>query len=126
MTVPDFVIDDAGFGRLRPLILGYFRVWAADPPDTRALLAAEIHSYAEREGLTLGHVFTDLYDPSHDHPERSAFCALMDALRRQEVRAVAIPSPEHLSRHPGSYRARRTIIENEAGARLLVIEDRHQ
>lgn len=45
----------------------------------------------------------------------------MDALRRHDDCIVIIASPEHLSRQPRSYVARRTIIETEAGARLLLI-----
>jgi hypothetical protein len=80
-----------------------------------------MHAFAEREGLTLADVYSDHFDPPAEAPDRSGFCALMDALRRYEASGVLIPSPEHLARMPRSYQARRTIIETEAGARILVI-----
>lgn len=45
----------------------------------------------------------------------------MDTLRRHSTGTVIIPGHEHLSRRTSNYIARRTIIEAEAGARLLVI-----
>lgn len=109
---------------LRPLALGYLRLYAADSPEVAAQIIAELHTYAEQEGLTLADVYTDLLDPPADRPGRSAFCAMMDALRSGDAYAVIISEPEHLSRLPGSYDARRTIIEAEAGARLIVIHPR--
>ena len=106
---------------VRPLVLGYLRLWAADPVEVGVRLTEELHAYADREGLVIADVLTDRYDPPPDQPDRSAFCALLDALRRYDSGGVLIPSPEHLSRMPRSYRARRTIIEAEAGARLLIM-----
>lgn len=105
----------------QPLVLGYLRSRAADPPEVAAVLTAELRAYAEGEGLTLTDVYTDLMDPPAGHPERAGFCALMDAIRRHNAHAVIIPAPEHLSRRPSSYTARRTILEAEGGARLLVM-----
>lgn len=109
---------------VRPVVIGYLRVWAADPPEVTSRLTTEMHVYAEAEGLALADVFTDLFDPQPGVSDRAAFCALMDALRRKQYFGVVIPAPLHLSRHPASYTARRTIIETEAGARLLTIGNR--
>jgi hypothetical protein len=106
---------------VRPLVLGYLRVRAADPPEVGGALTAEIRAYTDREGLALAEVYTDLFDPPTGGGQRAGFCALMDALRRHTTHAVIILAPEHLSRGPNSYTERRTIIEIEAGARLLVI-----
>jgi hypothetical protein len=106
---------------MRPLVFGYLRLQPADPPQIGARLTAEMRAYAEREGLMLADVYTDHLDPPANHPNRSAFCALMDALRRHDASGVVIPTPQHLSRQPGSYAARRTIIEAEVGARLHVV-----
>lgn len=106
---------------MKPLALGYLRHWETDPPEVAAALTAELHAYAEKEGLTLADVYTDLLDPPADQPGRTAFCALMDALRRHDACSVIIALPVHLSRHPRNYLARRTMIEDEAGARLHVI-----
>jgi hypothetical protein len=107
--------------QVRPLVFGYLRVWAADPSEVGVRLTTEMHAFAEREGLMLADVYSDRFDPPADHPDRSGFCALMDALRRHEASGVLIPSPEHLARMPRSYQTRRTIIETEAGARILVV-----
>jgi DNA invertase Pin-like site-specific DNA recombinase len=106
---------------LRPLAFGYGRLSATDRPEVADRLVSEMHAYADREGLTLADVYLDLLDPPADHPHRSGFCALMDALRRHDAAAVIIPTTTHLSRLPDSYAARRTIIEAEAGGRLHVI-----
>ena len=111
---------------MRPLVFGYLRVWMADPPEVGVRLTAEMHAFAGREGLALADVYSDHFDPPHDHPDRSGFCALMDALRRHEASGVLIPSPEHLARMPRSYQARRTIIEIEAGARILVLHSNRE
>ena len=106
---------------MRPLALGYVRFHPLDPPEIRTALTAELHAYAEKEGLTLGEVYTDPLDPSAGVPDRAGFCALMDALRHADVHMVIIPTAAHLSRRPGGYTARRAIIESEGGARLLAI-----
>lgn len=106
---------------VRPLALGYLRFRTADPPEVAIALAGRLESFAYREGLVLADIYTDLLDPPTGQPDRAGFCALMDALRRQDTcPTVLIPSPEHLSRRPDGYTARRTIIEVEAGARVLI------
>lgn len=110
---------------VRPLAFGYLRLSATDPPEVTDRLITALHARADREGLTLADVYLDLLDPPTDHPDRSGFCTLMDALRRHDTSTVLIPAPEHLSREPDGYAARRTIIEAEAGARLLVISAHH-
>lgn len=107
---------------MRPLAVGYLRLHVADEPARGVELTEQIRAYAEREGLTLSDVYTDLIDPPADHPERAGFSALMDALRRDVCRAVIIPRPDHLSRRFSGYIARRAIIEVEGGARALVVD----
>jgi hypothetical protein len=111
----------ADAANVRPLAFGYLRLSITDPPEVTDRLITALHAHAEREGLALADIYMDLFDPPVDHPDRSGFCALMDALRRHDTCTVLLPTPEHLSRHPDNYAARRTIIEAEAGARLLVI-----
>ncbi|PZS26397.1 MAG: hypothetical protein DLM59_18465 [Pseudonocardiales bacterium] len=105
----------------RPLALGYLRLQPGDTPEAGDNLIADMHAYAEREGLCLADVFTEGVDVPDERHGRSAFCALLDTLRRVDGHAVIIPSPDHLSRQPYSYRTRSMIIEVEAGARLLVM-----
>lgn len=118
MSLPPDVSD------VRPLALGYLRIHAADPPGFVATITAEMLAYAEVEGLSLAEVYTDWIEPPAPGAERAGFCALMDAVRRQDAHAVIIPSSAHLSRHSGNYQARRTIIETETGARLLTVHSR--
>jgi hypothetical protein len=106
---------------VRPLVFGYLRLHATDPPEVTDRLITVMHAHADREGLALADIYLDLFDPPTGHSDRSGFCTLMDALRRHDACAVLVPTPAHLSRHPDSYAARRTIIEAEAGARLLVV-----
>lgn len=104
-----------------PQAVGYLRLHTGDPPEVAVALAAELLAYADKEYLALADVYTDPFDTPVTGAERAGFCALMDTLRRHDTYAVIIPAPQHLSRRPASYTSRRTIIEIEAGARLLVI-----
>ncbi len=106
---------------VRPLAFGYLRVQPGDSVEVHTGLVEDIRRFADDEGLTLAEVYTDPYDAPDERQGRSAFCALMDALRRSDAEAVIVLSPGHLSRQPYGYRMRTTIIEVEAGARLLVI-----
>lgn len=56
--------------------------------------------------------------------ERAAFRALVEALRRAHIHAVAIPSSGHFSRFDGIYQAMRILIETETGTRVLAVSDR--
>jgi hypothetical protein len=120
-TGPEDQGDPVEVANVRPLAFGYLRLHVTDPPEVTDRLITALHAHADREGLALADIYLDLFDPPTDHPDRSGFCTLMDALRRHDTCTVLIPTPEHLSRQPDSYAARRTIIEAEAGARLLVI-----
>lgn len=106
---------------VRPLALGYLRLYADAPPELAMSLTAELVAYAEKEQLTLAEIYTDPFDPPPGGSERAGFCGLMDALRRHNAQAVIIPTTDDLSRRANGYTARRTIIETEGGARLLVI-----
>ncbi|PZS26962.1 MAG: hypothetical protein DLM59_17205 [Pseudonocardiales bacterium] len=106
---------------VRPLTFGYLRLWPDEAADGGSGLVEEIEAFATREGMTLADVFTDPFDPAVDEPDRAGFCALMDALRRCHPSTVIVPSPDHLSRHPGGRRNCRVLIEHEAGARLHIV-----
>lgn len=111
---------------VQPLVLGYLRLPDTDAPEPAAMFIEAMRTYAEQEGMTLADCYIDRLDPADGFPDRSAFCALMDALRRLDASAVIIPAPEHLSRHARTFAARRTIIETEAGAQLLILPSGHR
>lgn len=104
---------------IRPLALGYLRLHTADSPNVTLALTAKLQAFAEKEHLNLVHA--DSFDPPVTASHRAGFCALMDGLRRTSAHAVIIPSADHLSRRSGGFYGRRTIIETEGGARLLII-----
>jgi hypothetical protein len=75
----------------RPLLLGYVR---ADVLGTAEELAAATHSlatFASTEGFTLGTVYTE-----RDAAESAAFHALLEEVKRLDVRAVVVPTLRHL------------------------------
>lgn len=103
---------------MRPLIYAYMRVASSDEPKADAeAVHRELADYAAREGFTLDQVFTE-----GTWQAESAFAALLDALRRHEVRDVMVPSLWHFSRLPGLQDAMRQHIEQETGARLWVVQ----
>jgi hypothetical protein len=108
--------------RLRPLVVGYVRLQASDPPGLADLLIADMRAFAYRSALALAATYTEQSDVSSR--EGAAFSALLEALRRPHIHAVVIPSPGHFSRFGGMYLAMCTVIQMETGADVLVISDR--
>ena len=96
----------------RPLLLGYVRahllMTEAELSDTKRALA----KFADVEGYTLGTVYVERIDRAP-----SAFQALMDALQREEARAVVVPGMHHLTvLEPPSLKDH---LEHYIGARVL-------
>jgi hypothetical protein len=108
--------------RLRPLVVGYMRLQASDPPGFADQLMADMRAYAHRFGLTLADTYTE--QPEVSSREGAAFSTLVEALRRPHIHTVVIPSAGHFSRFGGIYRVMRTLIETETGADVLVVSDR--
>lgn len=103
---------------MRPLIYAYMRLTGSDEPESGDASAhRELADYAAREGFTLDQVFTEGIWQAE-----SAFAALLNALRRHEVRDVLVPSLWHFSRLPGLQDAMRVHIERETGARLWIAQ----
>ncbi|GAA5126119.1 recombinase family protein [Haloechinothrix salitolerans] len=102
--------------RVRPLALGYFRI-SRDASDGRARqYQDEIAAYAEREGFTLGEVYTDHYEA-----QTSGFSALVDSLERGEARHVIVPALHHFARSPGIQLAFKEMLERKTGACVVVM-----
>lgn len=101
-----------------PAIYGYMRVVTDDASGEEAgRIRRELSEYASREGFLLGQVFTE--SAVRCEP---AFDAMLNALRRDGVRDVIVPSLWHFARLPGLQEAMKQYIEMETGATLWVIQ----
>jgi hypothetical protein len=74
--------------------------------------------FTAREGFALTQVFVE------QEPNRpcSALVALIEAVRRGGIAAVAVPTLEDLGRLPRVRRLMRDRLQREAGVRVLVVE----
>jgi hypothetical protein len=70
------------------------RVWFGAHPIADHIAAAthSLATFATAEGFTLGTVYTE-----RDAAESAAFRALLDEVKRVDVRAVVVPTLRHLS-----------------------------
>jgi hypothetical protein len=75
----------------RPLLLGYVRAHLLMTAAELVQIKDQLVTFAQAEGFTLGKVYTE-----HAHTFPAAFEALVQAVRRDEVRAVVVPSLQHL------------------------------
>ena len=102
---------------MRPAIYGYMRVASSGEPGETEHIRRELAVYAEREGFTLHQVFTENIKCSE-----SAFCTMVEALKRHGVRNIIVPSLWHFARLPGLQEAMRQYIEQETSARIWVVQ----
>ena len=104
---------------MRPVIYGYMRVIGDRATDDEiAGIRSELAVYAAREGFALDEVFAERMARSE-----SAFSCMVDALKRNDVRDIIVPSLWHFARLPGLQDAMRRHIEHETGARVWVVQD---
>jgi hypothetical protein len=75
----------------RPTLLGYVRADALSCAEELAAATDSLAVFASAEGFTLGTVYTE-----RDAAESAAFHALLDEVKRSEVRAVVVPTMNHL------------------------------
>ncbi|HEU4949053.1 MAG TPA: hypothetical protein VFT31_18030 [Kribbella sp.] len=75
----------------RPLLLGYVRADALGTHEELAAATDSLAAFASAEGFTLGSVYTE-----RDAAESAAFHALLDEVKRRDVRAVVVPTLQHL------------------------------
>lgn len=76
---------------VRPTLLGYVRADALSCAEELAAATDALVAFASAEGYTLGTVYTE-----RDAAESAAFHALLDEVRRTDVRAVVVPTMQHL------------------------------
>ena len=75
----------------RPTLLGYVRADALSCAEELAAATNSLAAFASAEGFTLGTVYTE-----RDAAESAAFHALLEEVKRTEVRAVIVPTMNHL------------------------------
>ena len=75
----------------RPTLLGYVRADALSCAEELAAATNSLAAFASAEGFTLGTVYTE-----RDAAESAAFHALLDEVKRTDVRAVVVPTLQHL------------------------------
>ncbi|MFF0338760.1 hypothetical protein [Kribbella sp. NPDC004875] len=75
----------------RPTLLGYVRADALSCAEELAAATDSLVAFASAEGFTLGTVYTE-----RDAAESAAFHALLDEVKRSDVRAVVVPTMSHL------------------------------
>ena len=79
----------------RPTLLGYVRADALSCAEELAAATDSLVAFASAEGFTLGTVYTE-----RDAAESAAFHALLDEVKRSDVRAVVVPTMNHLGLGP--------------------------
>jgi hypothetical protein len=75
----------------RPTLLGYVRADALSCAEELAAATDSLVEFAYAEGYTLGTVYTE-----RDAAQSAAFNALLDEVKRTDVRAVVVPTLQHL------------------------------
>jgi DNA invertase Pin-like site-specific DNA recombinase len=75
----------------RPTLLGYVRADALSCAEELAAATDALVAFASAEGFTLGTVYTE-----RDSAESAAFNALLEEVKRSDVRAVVVPTMNHL------------------------------
>ncbi len=79
-------------GSPQPLLFGYLRVRLLAPGITSVEIVEQFEAYARTEGYALGTVFID-----QAHTAPAGFDALIEAVKQHEVRAIAVPTLDHLA-----------------------------
>lgn len=90
----------------RPTLLGYVRADALSCAEELAAATDSLVAFATAEGFTLGTVYTE-----RDAAESAAFHALLDEVKRSDVRAVVVPTMSHLGVDNGAPAAMRQHLE---------------
>ena len=75
----------------RPTLLGYVRADALSCAEELAAATDSLAAFASAGGFTLGTVYTE-----RDAAESTAFHALLEEVKRTDIRAVVVPTMNHL------------------------------
>lgn len=76
----------------RPLVLGYLRAHLLMTDTELDDVKERLHAYAARDGYTLGTVFVE-----HIDTLPAAFVAMVQAIERDEAKAIIVPNALHLA-----------------------------
>lgn len=103
---------------MQPVMYGYICVAGDTSLDAEVVqIQHELAEYANREGFALDQVFTEAIGRSD-----AAFTGMIDALRRNDIKDIIVPSLWHFASLPGLQDAMRLHIERETGARIWVAQ----
>jgi len=97
-----------------PLMFGYLRVDQLARGVTTEVMREQLVAFADRTGYALVGVFVD-----QDHTVPTTLNALIDAVKKYDARAVAVPTLDHLAAH-GS-RPLVGVVQNATGAQVLAL-----
>ncbi|MFG1956617.1 hypothetical protein [Nonomuraea sp. NPDC049028] len=115
---PGTLLGSALLPTTQRLAVGYVRLRPVTNAADRDQVTVHLWAFATRSGLDLVGIYTDR------HPfRRSAFGALLHALRSPDITAVVIPTPGHLSEFDGIYRGMRMLIEVETRCEVVIMDD---
>jgi len=98
------------------LMFGYLRVQLLAAGTTREQVCGRFDSYAQVEGYAMGAVFVDQAGTAP-----AGFAALIEAVKRYDARAVAVPTLEHLA-VLGAPPPLREFLQRSTGAQVLVMD----
>jgi hypothetical protein len=79
-------------GSVRPLLFGYLRVHRLAAGTRPEAVNDQFATFAHAEGYSLVSVFVD-----QAHTAPAGFAALIEAVKRYEAQAVAVPTLDHLA-----------------------------
>jgi hypothetical protein len=98
----------------RPLLLGFVRAHLLMTETELTDMKERLRYFAREEGFALGAVFVERIDraPAAHH-------ALLDAIAREEARAVVVPTLRHLA-VLGPAEAVKDKLERDTGVRVLI------
>jgi hypothetical protein len=85
--------------------------------DGIARIRHELTTFADQEGFALDQVFTETATRSDP-----VFACMVDAVKRNEVKDIIVPSLWHFASLPGLQDAMRLHVERETGARIWVVQ----
>ncbi len=100
----------------RPLLFGYVRAQLLAAVTTPGAISAQFDAFAHAEGYSLACVYVD-----QGHTAPAGFDALIQAIKRYDARAVAVPTLDHLA-VLGKPPDLSTFLQRATGAQVLVMD----
>jgi hypothetical protein len=105
---------------VKPLLFGYLRMRITDRPGRAATAQRSLRAYAEREGFTLAQVYVE----ANENSPCAALTQLIDAVRRCDGAAVAVPDHDDLGIDATARQQLRLRLQREAGVPVIVVAGR--